>query len=48
MVMYGGLGDSLSLEMAADELCAALRVERPAAEDAFRRWFAMRHPLYAA
>lgn len=38
--------DSLTLEMAADELCALL-AEHPQAEEAFRGWFQTRYPFYA-
>jgi hypothetical protein len=38
--------DSLSIEMAADQICAALS-DRTTAEDAFRVWFVTRYPFYA-
>jgi len=38
--------DSLSLEMAADTICALL-AESPTAEKAFREWFVTRYPFYA-
>jgi len=37
----------LSVEMAADEICAAFRAKRPSAEEAFRWWFITRYPVYA-
>ena len=39
--------DSQSLEMAADEICAALAAEHLTAEGVFRARFVTRHPFYA-
>jgi hypothetical protein len=42
--VYGD--DAFSVEMAADEICAAL-CDHPKAEEAFRGWFVTRYPIYA-